>query len=242
MNQTGNKTKVFIIAMCVINIVLIGIVIGLIVTRDSDDDSSGGRRRTSSYTEEADNEGEKKASNDKTNEDEKKNDIVNTPVVSQNDDGDYYKALDRSKPQMVIAFYLNASYEWGKAETECLLLSNPQMLNKLELSTDLDSSLPNYEIVQCKTYSYSKSVTKGIKKYIEMYKGNASFVEESAIIEVKPTEYSADETPYRIYFTLCKIDNGWYILHTVSKEPDKINQIADYWDDMSYSHNKHDED
>ena len=61
MNQTGNKTKVFIIAMCVINIVLIGIVIGLIVTRDSDDDSSGGRRRTSSYTEEADNEGEKKA-------------------------------------------------------------------------------------------------------------------------------------------------------------------------------------
>ena len=244
MKQAGNKTKWFILTMCVMNIVLIGVVIGLVATRESDDDDSGTRRKKASYSLEKDDEnGIKDKDDEKTDKDERI-DSADIPIVNQNKDVDLFSGLDRSKPQAVVSYYTNASYEFGKLKEECFLVENPKALNKLEVEdkSDYESTVVGYEIVQCKEYSYSKDVTKGIKIYIDnIVRGNSSYVEESAIVEVKPTEYVYNQTPYRWYVTLCKIDNEWYILDTISMEPDKIHRAEERWSDWTHP-NHSDED
>ena len=220
--------------MCVINIVLIGVVIGLVLTRNSDDDDYGTRRKTSSYSLEKDNESEMKDQNDEKTVKEENKGSADMPEVNQN--ANLLDGLDKSKPQAMLAYYLNASYEFDKLEEECVLFKSPKMLNKLEAqgSSDHESSVVAWDIVNCKEYSYGKDVTEGIKAYIEYSAlGNSSYVEESAIIELKPTEYRDDETPYRVYVTLCKIGNEWYIVNSTKKEPDKINRVANDWAEMA---------
>ena len=236
MEQPRNKTKIIMAVICVINLVLIGIVIVLIVNKNSDDDDSSSRRKTSSSIEESDTNGKSNDDEEKTTDkDKNKKDLSSTPAVSRDDETDLKTKWDKSTPQIVAMNYFKILRDYEMGEEEITLIRNPRISEKLGLSEKVSTSNIEYVIVQCKQYSYSKLMTEGIKAYISDERGgNASCIEETAIVEVKSTEYESDSTPRRVYFTLCMIDNEWYIFDITVKEPDELEEIRRKWEKYAY--------